>query len=159
MIDIVKKFFGKMIKDDDTEENSKSAHDIHIAACALLLEMSKIDDEFSAPEQKRVVSAMKEKYNLSSRDVQEIMEKSDKELEGSLDLWQFTSLINKNYSMEEKLGIIETVWGIAYADGKLDKHEDYLMHKLASLLRLTHRQLMETKCAAIERINLPEEAR
>ena len=50
--------------------------------------------------------------------------------------------------MEEKLQVIELVWEIAYADGLLDKHEDYLVHKLADLLRLTHQQLIEAKLKA-----------
>jgi uncharacterized tellurite resistance protein B-like protein len=50
--------------------------------------------------------------------------------------------------MEEKLQIIENVWRIAYADGRLDKHEDYLVHKLATLLRLSHKQLIEAKLKA-----------
>ena len=37
------------------------------------------------------------------------------------------------------------IWRVAYADGTIEKHEDYLVHKLARLLRLTHKQLIETK--------------
>ena len=53
-------------------------------------------------------------------------------------------------ALEEKLRLIETIWKIAYTDGKLDKHEDYLVHKLAKLLRLTHKQLIEAKIKAKE---------
>jgi uncharacterized tellurite resistance protein B-like protein len=41
------------------------------------------------------------------------------------------------------------VWEIAYTDGKLDKYEDYLVHKLAKLLHLTHKQLIEAKLRVI----------
>jgi uncharacterized tellurite resistance protein B-like protein len=44
--------------------------------------------------------------------------------------------------------IVEIIWKIAYADGKLDKHEDYLAHKLGKLLRLNHKQLIEAKLNA-----------
>ena len=47
--------------------------------------------------------------------------------------------------------IVEMVWKIAYADGFLDKHEDYLVHKLANLLRLTHKQLIDVKLKIIQR--------
>lgn len=40
---------------------------------------------------------------------------------------------------------IETIWRIACTDRELDKHEDYLVHKLAKLLRLSHKQLIEAK--------------
>ena len=48
-------------------------------------------------------------------------------------------------SEQKKTQIIEMVWEIIYIDGKLDQHEDYLVHKLARLLRLSHKQLIEAK--------------
>src|SRR3989338_8890693 len=49
----------------------------------------------------------------------------------------------KNYFSEEKIKVIETVWKVVYADGKLDMHEDYLVHKLSKLLKLSHKQLID----------------
>jgi uncharacterized tellurite resistance protein B-like protein len=73
------------------------------------------------------------------------MKAADDELERSIDLWQFAKLINENYSTDEKIKVIETVWQVIYTDGVLDKHEDYLVHKLAKLLRLSHKQLIDAK--------------
>ncbi len=47
--------------------------------------------------------------------------------------------------------MVELVWDIAYADGSLDRHEDYFVHKLANLLRLTHRQLIDAKLRVKDR--------
>jgi len=46
---------------------------------------------------------------------------------------------------------MELVWKLVYADGILDKHEDYLAHKLAKLLRLSHRELIDAKLKALGR--------
>ena len=145
MIDLVKKFFSKNTVDSMAEQEKEKPHDIRIATCALLLEMSHIDGEFSGLEREGIISVLKKDYHLPDEDAISLMEASKKELEGSIDLWHFTNLINQNYSLEEKIRIIETVWRIAFTDGKLDKHEDYLLHKLATLLRLTHKQLIEAK--------------
>ena len=51
----------------------------------------------------------------------------------------------KASSPAEKRQIIEEVWRVIYADGALDAHEDYLVHKLAKLLNLNHPQLIEAK--------------
>ena len=37
------------------------------------------------------------------------------------------------------------MWTVVYVDGRLDMHEDHLMHKLSDLLRLSHVQLMDIK--------------
>lgn len=145
MIDLVKKFFSKNTVDSVGDKNKEKSHDIRIATCALLLEMSNIDGEFSGLEREDIISVLKKDYHLPNEDAVSLMEATKKELEGSIDLWRFTNLINQNYSLEEKIRVIETVWKIAFTDGKLDKHEDYLLHKLAKLLRLSHKQLIEAK--------------
>ena len=145
MIDLVKKFFGKRMENEGGVKEEKTAHDIRVATCALFIEMSQIDGEFSEVEREHVISLLKNDHGLSDENAEALMEASHKELDGSIDLWQFTNLINQNYSREEKGQIIETVWQIAYKDGKLDQHEDYLVHKLAKLLRLTHKELIDAK--------------
>ena len=126
-----------------------ASHDIRIATCALLLEMANIDGEFSDSERNRIISILKRDYQLSEKHALELIKASNKELDGSVDLWKFTNLINRNYPLEEKIQIIEMVWKIAYTDRKLDKYEDYLVHKLAKLLHLTHKQLIEAKLKVI----------
>ncbi len=148
MIDLVKRFFGKDEKDNQVNKGKETAHDIRIATCALFLEMSQIDGEFSESERAHIISTLKKDYHLSDEYAVALLEASYEELKGSIDLWHFTNLINQNYSMEEKLQIIENIWRIAYTDGRLDKHEDYLVHKLAKLLRLSHKQLIEAKLKA-----------
>ena len=77
---------------------------------------------------------------------------TEEELEKSIDLWRFTSQINKNCSLEEKLCIIETVWQVAYSDGRLDSHEDYLIHKLSELFNISHKDLIEAKLKVLQNI-------
>ncbi|MBW2115060.1 MAG: TerB family tellurite resistance protein [Deltaproteobacteria bacterium] len=132
MIDLIRKYFGKSGGNGPSDQREEKSHDIRIATCALFLEMSNIDGEFSEGEKERILNILKRDYQLSDEHATELMEVSNGELKGSIDLWQFTNLINKNYSLEEKLKVIETV-------------EDYLVHKLAKLLRLTHKQLIEAK--------------
>ncbi len=145
MINLVKKFFGKSASTDPDKENKEDAHDVRLATCALFLEMANIDGEFSKEEQENIISMLKEKFQLSDEYISELMKSSQKELDGSIDLWQFTNLVNENYSRYEKINIVEMIWKIVYADGKLDKHEDYLVHKLGKLLRLSHKELINAK--------------
>ncbi len=145
MMDILKKVFGKTSEEGKQGGGRDVSHDIRIASCALLLEMSQIDDEFSDSERDRIMSILKKNFQISDEHAEALLKASKEGLDGSIDLWRFTNLINKNYSPEEKFGLIEIIWKVAYADGKLDKHEDYLVHKLAQLLRLDHTRLIEAK--------------
>jgi uncharacterized tellurite resistance protein B-like protein len=149
MIDLVKKFFGKITPDDRDAKEKASSHDIRVAACALFLEMANIDGEFSHQEKENIISILKRDFDLSGEHALALLEAAEEELERSIDLWKFAKLINENYSREEKTRIIEMVWRVVYTDGRLDKHEDYLAHKLAKILRLSHKELIDAKMKVI----------
>lgn len=144
MIDIIKRFFGGADADHEGSDQSQG-HDLELATCALLVEMARIDESFTAQETEAIVHILKTKYGVADEHVAALMAAADKELVESVDLWQFTHLINKNYSREEKIGVIETLWQVVFVDGKMDKYEDYLMHKMAKLLRLSHKELIDAK--------------
>ncbi|MCK8601601.1 TerB family tellurite resistance protein [Desulfoferrobacter suflitae] len=149
MIDFIRDFFNKISEQGFSDNEQEKFQQIRIATCALLLEMATIDGEFSEAEKTNIINILKREYELSEEDVDFLIHAATEQLEGSIDLWRFTNLINQHSSMEQKLQIIEMVWQIAYTDGKLDQHEDYLVHKLATLLRLTHHELIQAKLKVI----------
>ena len=145
MIDIVKRFFSKSKEDDSDDKSQKTEHDLRVATCALFVEMARIDETFTEEEMETIISILNEKYGLSRELADALIEEANKELDDSVDLWQFARLINENYSTDEKIEIVETLWQIVYVDGKMDQYEHYLMNKLKNLLRLTHGQLIDAK--------------
>jgi uncharacterized tellurite resistance protein B-like protein len=148
MIDVVKRLLGVQEQGGAANHEKTRHRSALVATCALLLEMAHIDGEFSEDERQRIVSILKSDYGLGLSEIESIMKAAEDEVRESIDLWQFTSLINRYYSEEEKVRIIETIWKVVFADGRLDKHEDYLVHTLADLLHLDHSQLIDAKLTA-----------
>ena len=145
MRDILKRFFGKTAVGHPNNAAQTTEHDIRVATCALFVEMARIDEKFTATEMETILSILKEKYGLSREHADALVAEADQELEKSVDLWQFAKLINENYSIDEKIEIIETLWHMVFVDGKMDAYEHYLMSKLKNLLRLSHDQLITAK--------------
>jgi uncharacterized tellurite resistance protein B-like protein len=145
MIDVVKRFFSKATTKSPEAANQTTAHDIRVATCALFVEIARIDEKFTEAEMDTILSILKERYGLSPELADALIAEAEREIEKSVDLWQFARLINENYSNEEKIEIIETLWRIVYVDGKMDQYEHYLMNKLQNLLRLSHDQLIAAK--------------
>ncbi len=145
MRDMVKRFLGKVTGLNSETGDQKTHHDILVAVCALFVEMARIDETFTSTEMETILSILKEKYGLPQEHAEALIAEAERELKQSVDLWQFSNLINENYSNEEKVEIIETLWRIVYVDGKMDRYEHYLMKKLKNLLRLSHEQLIEAK--------------
>ncbi len=147
MIGRLKKIFGGETgkTGEAIRDSGGSAHDIRVATCALFLELASIDGEFSREERDSILALLKAEFQLSNEDVQALTAAAEKQLRDKIDLWQFTNLINQNYSDDEKIRVVELLWRIVYSDGRLDAHEDYLLHKVAKLLRLQHDQLIDAK--------------
>jgi uncharacterized tellurite resistance protein B-like protein len=160
MIDLIKKLMGAAAAcgaADTTDEDVRGApRDVHLAACAVFLEMARIDNEFDEREQEHIVNVFHKEYGLAAEDVVELKKASAHELEKAPGHWTFTNVINQNYSNEEKSRLVELLWQLVYADGRMDEHENYFMHKLAKLLRLTHRDLIDAKLKVLHGMPPPE---
>ena len=148
MIDSIKNFFSEKIETSDDKSQESSERSVSIATCALLLEMAHADSEFSNEEKNSIIHILQSTYAITEDDAKELIRLSEMERQESTDLWQFTNLINHNYSREEKIKVAETLWNIVYTDGKVDQHEEYLMRKLTYLLDLDHQDMIEAKFKA-----------
>ncbi len=135
-----------------TAEVSEQTHEerVRIATCVLMLEAATADSEYSEDESVHMMQTLRTRYKLSKDDAEELMDVARQRRDDSFDLWQFTNQININCSIDEKLEIVEEIWRVVYADGKLDGHEDYLMHKFRKLLNLTHKQLIDAKVKVLD---------
>lgn len=116
----------------DEEETRR----LHVAACALLLELATADDEFSESERMHIEAVLRRHFDLDQETAQELMELASKEQEQAIDLYQFTSLIRSNYDLGQKTLLAEIMWGVILADGEIARHEAYMLRKIANLLDL-----------------------
>lgn len=118
---------------------------LRVATCALLLEVAHADDEFSPDEQTLIQRLVRQQFQLSSQEADELTALADQERRQSTDLYQFTRLINEQFSRPQKLRVLEQLWQVVYGDGRLEAHEDALIHKLCSLFGLKHQELIALK--------------
>lgn len=143
MLNKIDSFFSKYISKKSSK--AQMPHAIEAATCAVLLEIAKIDEEFTDEEQKIINNILKKKFSLTDEEVKNLIKLTSEELKESSDLWQFTNTINKNFSKEQKVQLIEHIWQIIYSDKHLKGHEDYLVHKLQRLMWLDHKDMINAK--------------
>lgn len=123
---------------------------VQVAICVLLLEVAHADEEFSEEEREAIVEALARRHGVDAEEAREVVAEAARERERSSDLQGFTRNINAACSREEKETIIEEVWRVIYQDDRLDGHEDYVAHKLARLLNLNHKQLIDAKVRVLD---------
>lgn len=124
-------FFDQRIAHDAGDGGS-----IQRATAALLAEMVRIDREVTTEEQQIAHRAIREKFGLSQADAEALLHLADAEVAQATDYYQFTSLINREFTQAQKERVIELLWQVAYADDELSAHELHLMRKVAGLLHI-----------------------
>ena len=144
MFDFVQSIIGN---DKNGKNNSSSSFDGHIALCVLLLEAAHADGECTAEELAHLKHSLISNFNIKSKNIDELIANSGDTRKESVDIFRFTRYINNNFSKQEKINLMKSVWSILLIDEHLETHEDHFAHKLANLLRLTHKELIDTKLA------------
>lgn len=146
MLTSIREFFERQM--DASAPERDEAHAIRIATAALLVEVVRIDAETKPAESAAVLRAVREKFELSADETEELIRLADEEVRQAGDYYQFTSLINRHFSQPQKQRVIELMWRIAYADGELSAHEHHLMRRIAGLLHVAHGDYIAAKLRA-----------
>lgn len=126
-------------------DDAVSHDELRVAAAALLVEMARADFNEDETELGRARELLVERYGLTVTGAEELLAAAREESDHAVSLFRFTHLINQHLTMPEKLALMGMLWDVAYADGRLDKHEDALMHKLADLMYVPLVDLMGAK--------------
>jgi len=125
-----------------------AADPIAIAACALLLEIAHADENFTSEERERIARHAREDLGVPADDVREVMRLAEEARRESVDLYQFTKLVTEGFSRDQRLRLIEAIWGVVYSDGVLTAVEGQLARRIAELLGFQHPEVQ----AARERV-------
>jgi uncharacterized tellurite resistance protein B-like protein len=168
MLDPIRSFFQKAMSLDgngraktggrsdvtnrlETEEERQTRR-LHVAACALLLELAHADDEFSDEERSHIEAVLGRHFALDGETATRIIELAEEERRNAIDLYQFTSLIRNNYDLGQKTLLAEIMWGLVLTDGKIAQHEGYMLRKIGNLLDLKPGYLADAKNRAEDRL-------
>ncbi len=144
MLDAIKSFFGATMEPASPEEEVGEP-DVRLAACALLIEIAYADDEFTEDESQHLLSAVRRQYGLDAGEAEQLIELAEQARASAVDLWQFTKLIKQNYSLGQKMVLVEVMWGLVYSDGELSSHEESLMRRVCHLLDLAPGYLADVR--------------
>jgi len=135
------------------EDEASSEHALRLATAALLIEMTHADFHVTAEEKHAVKRALRNTFGLSPHETQELIALAEQEVREAASLYQFTSLIDKNFTAEQKKDVVTMLWRIAFADEHKDMYEESLVRKIADLLHVSHvdfiqaRHIVETEHA------------
>ena len=138
----------KFRKENKDQIDEKSV--MHLASAVLLLEVSRADFDIQDEELESIAISLSERFNFSTQEAEDLIELAKAEQDAHVSIHPFVKIINDGCSAEEKRFLLEDLWWVAYADGKLDKYEEYQLRKIADLLYIPHSVFIQTKLKVTE---------
>jgi uncharacterized tellurite resistance protein B-like protein len=115
-------------------------NDYRLAAAALMIHASTIDGSgMSNVERDKLHAVLKFRFALDDAATEELIDVGTLADNEAVDLYHFTSLINRSLDEQGRLGIVEMMWEIVFADGRVNEFEDNLMWRAADLLGVSSR--------------------
>lgn len=142
MLTAIKNFFEDNLS---VEKDEPLDQQLRLATAALMIEMMNQDDHIQQEELDTVKRALKSRFDLNDEETEALFILATDTARHSVDYYQFTSLIKDNYSQEQKIQVVEYLWGIAYADGELDTYEEHMVRRIAELLYVPHKDFIQAK--------------
>jgi uncharacterized tellurite resistance protein B-like protein len=132
--------------------------ELQLAVAALLVEAARMDDNFGAEERTAIERLLAAHFDLTPEALHTLIGAAERKMSASMQYFPFTHAITTRLSTEQRVGIIEMLWEVAYADGVLDPQEDALLRQIAGLIHVPDRERGEARKRALEKVAAARQA-
>jgi len=144
MLDSLKLFFTDLA--GGTKHQSHFAeHDYRLAAAALLIHVTTVDGDMSANERSKLHTILQSTFGLDDAAVEELIDNATVADREAVDLYHFTSLLNRSLDEQGRLRMVEMMWQIVYVDGRVTEFEENVVWRAADLLGVSSRERIELR--------------
>src|ERR1700676_2905216 len=119
----------------DHPHRAAEKNDSAFALAVLLIEVSRSSDSRVEDREEGVIErALTRRFGLERDEVIRLVKAAEEGAIQATDLFHFTQIVVNKFSEDERIGVIEMLWEVAYADGVLTGDEDTLIRRVAGLI-------------------------
>lgn len=154
----MKRFLAILFGDDAAIADAQSGGrfgDEQVAAAALMVEAARLDGAVEPKERAKILELLERHFDLPPGLARQLLERAERSATESV-AWQgFTRAIKDALEPDARVGILEMLWEVAYADGALHDYEASLLRRVAGLLYVDDRESGEARIRVMERLGIP----
>jgi len=118
----------------------------------LMIEAAYTDGQIDEIEINKIKLTLINVFEEDPKEVDLFLDEAQKNKNNTKSLHSYTSLINKNFSDDEKLRLIEALWEIVLSDGKIHDYESSLIRRLSGLLYISDVNSGNARKRALDKI-------
>ena len=127
----------KNIFSADQNINLKNENNEIDILCGLMIEAANTDGKITQEELNKISHSLINVFKEDPKIVEESLNKAFENKDNSKSLYFYTSKLNKSYTDDQKIQLLEVLWEIILADNELHDFEANLIRRLAGLLYIS----------------------
>lgn len=115
---------------------------LQVAVAALLHEASRADYAEGEDEHTVAREALAELFGLPPQECVALLKEGRARAAQLTSFYAPVTVIKRDYSLKERIRLVEHLWRVVHADARLDPYEDHYVRKIAHLLYVPNTQSM-----------------
>ena len=120
----------------DEEDAAAEDQQLQKAIATLLARSLVIDGEETIEEAMKLVDLLKSQFELSDREAEDLFKEAKEAERDATDLFKFTNVVTEKMDRDGRISVLDMMFEIGAADGKVDVFEENLMNRASNLLRV-----------------------
>jgi len=129
-------------RDDARPASRRERAPLQLAVAVLVHEARRADYDEGEVERGPAVRALEALLGLDAGEAAALLEEGKARAQQLSSFYAPVSVIKRELSLEDRIRLIEQLWRIVFADGRLNPYEDHYVRKIAHLLYVPNTQSM-----------------
>lgn len=153
---MIKKLYDQVVEAISAPRSSQGAgadreQAVRMATAVLMIDVARADHVFDESEFESVLRLAEKHFGLDPEQAAQLVNQASERADDLVSVHEFTKLLHRHLEEDEKARIVDLLWRIAYADGRLDRFENSLVLKISDLLYVNRARVMRLKHDAQQR--------
>jgi len=120
----------------------------------LMIEAANTDGKITQDELNKISFSLINVFKEDPRTVEDSLNKAFENKDNSRSLYFYTSKLNKSFSDDKKIILIEVLWEVILSDNEIHDFETNLIRRLAGLLYISDVECGKARKRATEKVQL-----
>ena len=123
----------------------KDSEEIILASTCLLLSIAQADDNVDKDESKIINEILQDFFNIKEEQSEKIIIQAEIDLKKSTDYFYYRNKLNDHFSLTDKIDFLSCIFEVAYSDGEYHYMEEHMIKKIANMLHIENKDLVNVK--------------
>jgi uncharacterized tellurite resistance protein B-like protein len=145
MLDSLRQFLADLTATNGDPRLAFDDGDYRLAATALLIHTISIDGKPSDLETRKLHLLLEQRFNLDPGGADQLIEAATRVEGEAVDIYHFTSRLMRSLDERGRARIVEMMWELVYADGRVSEFEESVVWRAADLLGVSSAERIALK--------------